>query len=221
MIAELLLVRHGKTRGNIEGRYIGRTDESLDPAGMAKLIAPAWFVPDQIFISPMKRCRETAEVLFPGNDYLTVPEFTEIDFGRFEYHTYQELSGRADYQAWIDSGGVLPFPDGESQDLYRRRVLKGFGLMCRQIKKCRTSESSDEDDPIIRVAAVVHGGTIMAILSEFAVPEKDYFSWHVENGCGYLVRFRLGHPGKNNEEDPDVPLPESIFVEKPIRLTKD
>ena len=34
---------------------------------------------------------------------------------------------------------------------------------------------------------VVHGGTIMAILSKWAMPHQDYFYWQVKNGCGYLV----------------------------------
>ena len=34
---------------------------------------------------------------------------------------------------------------------------------------------------------VVHGGTIMAILSKWAMPHQDYFHWQVKNGCGYLV----------------------------------
>lgn len=36
-------------------------------------------------------------------------------------------------------------------------------------------------------AMVVHGGTIMAILSKWAMPHQDYFYWQVKNGCGYLV----------------------------------
>ena len=37
-----------------------------------------------------------------------------------------------------------------------------------------------------RAALVVHGGTIMAILSGFARPERAYFDYHVSNGSGYL-----------------------------------
>ena len=36
-------------------------------------------------------------------------------------------------------------------------------------------------------AMVVHGGTIMAILSKWTMPHQDYFHWQVKNGCGYLV----------------------------------
>ena len=37
-MGEILLIRHGKTAGNLEGRYIGsRTDESLCEAGILGL----------------------------------------------------------------------------------------------------------------------------------------------------------------------------------------
>ena len=35
------------------------------------------------------------------------------------------------------------------------------------------------------VAMVVHGGTIMSILEQYGVPQKSYYDWRVENGCGY------------------------------------
>ena len=34
---KILLIRHGKTQGNLERRYIGRTDEPLCEAGRAAL----------------------------------------------------------------------------------------------------------------------------------------------------------------------------------------
>ena len=39
------------------------------------------------------------------------------------------------------------------------------------------------------VAMVVHGGTIMSILDAYGFPKQDYFSWHVNNGEGYRIRF--------------------------------
>ena len=38
-------------------------------------------------------------------------------------------------------------------------------------------------------AFVVHGGTIMSILEKYAVPRRDYFGWHCENGCGYICEW--------------------------------
>ncbi len=40
----------------------------------------------------MKRCLETAQILYPGQTPIIIPEWTEMDFGAFEGHNYQELS---------------------------------------------------------------------------------------------------------------------------------
>lgn len=49
-----------------------------------------------------------------------------MDFGAFEGHNYQELSGDPAYQRWIDSGGTLPFPEGESREEFIRRNVAGY-----------------------------------------------------------------------------------------------
>ena len=36
---------------------------------------------------------------------------------------------------------------------------------------------------------VVHGGTIMNIMEAYALPKKEFYEWHVDNGCGYLVEL--------------------------------
>ena len=68
---QIYFIRHGFTKGNEEGRYVGRTDESLSETGRNKLSEIVWnatyMTPNVILVSPMKRCIETAELIFPGN----------------------------------------------------------------------------------------------------------------------------------------------------------
>ena len=115
-MAELYLIRHGKTYGNTLGRYIGTTDEELCEEGreaLKRLKAGRDFAaarPDVVYASPLKRCVQTAEILFPEIPVKLVPDLRECDFGAFENKNYKELSGNAAYQAWIDSGGTLTFP---------------------------------------------------------------------------------------------------------------
>lgn len=181
-MTEIVLVRHGKTAGNLKGRYIGsRTDEPLCPEGIAELQKKEAVLVDRIFVSPMKRCLETAELLWPGKlkeqAPEIVPDFRECDFGDFENKNYKELDGNPDYQAWIDSGGTLPFPNGESMDAFKRRCQEAFAQIVQQLK-------GEEE---IRAALVVHGGTIMAILEQYGFPQKQYFDYQVKNGCGYIL----------------------------------
>ena len=113
---KIYLIRHGKTKGNLEERYIGRTDEPLCEAGRENLKKYQYPQVEMVFTSPMKRCMQTAETIYPGQQYQCIEELRESDFGAFEGHTYKELSGDVRYQAWIDSGGTLPFPGGEEQE---------------------------------------------------------------------------------------------------------
>ena len=114
---KLVLIRHGATEANKEHRYLGRTDESLSQEAKEELSAEANCYPkiDLLFTSPMKRCVETAGILYPDKNLVVVDSFREMDFGDFEGKNYEELNGNPDYQAWIDSGGTIAFPNGESQ----------------------------------------------------------------------------------------------------------
>ena len=175
-MAEIILVRHGKTAGNLEGRYIGsRTDEPLCEEGIHALeekVREGIYPPvDLVYASPMIRCRQTAKILWPkftdSSQIQYVQNLQECGFGAFENKNYQELSGNAEYQAWIDSGGTLAFPEGESREEFVRRC-------------CAALETALQSRQESHIAAVVHGGTIMAVLSALEQQQKAYFSWQVK-----------------------------------------
>ena len=162
-----ILIRHGQTQGNREHRYIGcRTDEPLCPEGIAQLQNRHYPPVSRVFVSPMRRCVETANLLYPGVPQTIIGSFRECDFGDFENKNYAELNGRADYQAWIDSGGELPFPHGESRAQFAARCATAFEQIRQQDEDC---------------AVVAHGGTLMAIMEKFAVPEGGYFDFQAGN----------------------------------------
>lgn len=166
---KIVFIRHGATAGNLEGRYVGRTDEGLSGGGRAeisRLVAP---VVERVSVSPMRRCLETAVCLYPGANPIIVPDFRECDFGDFEYKSYAELNGNAEYQAWIDSGGALPFPGGESREAFSARCVRAFGALVRG--------ASFES-----LAIIAHGGTIMAIFESYVDAKRDYFDWRIKNG---------------------------------------
>ncbi|SDB23696.1 histidine phosphatase family protein [Eubacterium oxidoreducens] len=167
---KIFLIRHGKTLGNEFGRYIGTTDESLSSAGVAalkRITPPAASV---IYVSPMRRCIQTAEILYPNQMPVVVEELKECDFGDFENKNYKELSSNEDYKAWIESGGLMPFPGGESKDDFRDRILQGFQKVLMHAKRNKAE----------KIALVVHGGTIMAIME--AYDGGEYFSYQIKNG---------------------------------------
>ena len=182
MIMKIWMIRHGMTAGNREQRYVGTTDEPLCEEGRQQILAKGQMIAldydiQNIYVSPMRRCRETAAILYPWSGQTVIDDFRECSFGTFEYRNYQELNGNSDYQAWIDSNGKIPFPNGESQESFRKRSTTGFK---RCIEQCLKEEINE-------AAFVVHGGTIMSVLSSLATKEKDYFCWQVKNAEGFLV----------------------------------
>ncbi|MCC8151663.1 MAG: histidine phosphatase family protein [Lachnospiraceae bacterium] len=180
---EILLIRHGKTRGNLEGRYIGRTDEPLLDASREVLQQSPYrdFDPDVIYVSPMRRCRETAEILFGDGCHCKLSgmiidkDLREMDFGDFENKNYDDLKSEPVYQTWIDVGGRFAFPGGEDPIAFRRRCQEAFWKDIEDAVR----ESFE------KVAFVVHGGTIMSIMEAYGTPKGDFYRWQVKNGEGY------------------------------------
>ena len=129
---KVYLIRHGATPGNLEKRYVGTTDEPLtkDAVTALKKLRVRYPIPVQVVTSPLKRCMQTASLLFPGIPSECCDGLKECDFGRFEYHNYMELSRDAEYQRWIDSNGTLPFPGGESQKSFQETLLSGVFREC-------------------------------------------------------------------------------------------
>lgn len=178
-----MLIRHGETCGNKLKRYIGkRTDEPLTKEAEEMLKGLGYMYPEAVYASPMLRCTQTAGILFPGKTLNIIDELAECDFGEFENKNYMELDGNQNYQAWIDSGGLLPFPGGESREEFKKRNLKGFQKV---VQSCIRKE-------IQSAALVVHGGTIMNIMEEYADENRSFYDWHVKNGGGYEVELDIG-----------------------------
>ena len=167
--------------------------------------------------SPMKRSVQSARLLFDhnmgytghsgntGRDESTsgaehaeelkclppylhlVEDFRECDFGRFENRNFAELSGDPDYQAWIDSGGMRPFPGGEDPMAFRERCCRAFADLLHSIF------AQPGADPQV-LCIVAHGGTVMSIAERYAVDEsgaaRGYYDWHIENAQAFVFKVR-------------------------------
>ncbi|MDR0875228.1 MAG: histidine phosphatase family protein [Clostridiales Family XIII bacterium] len=175
---KILLIRHGMTQGNAEKRYIGRTDEPLCPAGLAEakaLVAAKTLPPVGVIISsPLLRCRQTAETLFPGQEFRIADDLAECDFGHFEGRTASDLAVDAEYRQWIDSGCKEPIPGGEDVTAFLGRSADAFS---RELLALPENSAA---------AFVIHGGVIMAILERYARPKHSYYEYHLGN-CKYYV----------------------------------
>ena len=189
----VVLIRHGATAGNVRHCYIGRTEEHLLPAAEAELLKRrnqhVYPEVDCLYGSPMIRCKETAQLLYPNQTMIEIADFRECDFGAFEGKNYQELSGNADYQQWIDSQGTIVFPGGELPEAFKKRCITAFEQVLQSEELLRALEQNRKSKRDCTVGMVVHGGTIMAIMERFAQPQRSYYEWQCGNGEGYVLEL--------------------------------
>lgn len=161
------LIRHAKTEGNLKRRYIGVTDE---PVISGTRIYKTYPEADAVITSPMKRCIETAELIYPGMKPEIYAGLAETDFGIFENKSYTELKDEPLYKEWLASNGTLPFPGGESVTDFRRRCVEAYN-------------EAVAGHPGKRLAFIVHGGTIMAVMSH--IFGGGFYDYHIDNLCGF------------------------------------
>lgn len=181
---KLHLIRHGLTSGNLQGLYIGSgTDIPLCDEGRAQLaeLKERFEYPqvDTVFSSPLMRAVETANILFPNATHqFSVHDLREAGFGVFENHPVKELVKNEDFKKWITPGsGFVPEGAEPTEQFHARcseTLLKLFEYMIRM--------------DVTEAACVTHGGVIMSMLSQRALPSRHPEQWMADPGCGYTVQ---------------------------------
>lgn len=174
---DIVMIRHFATKGNLEKKYIGTTDQPLCKEGREEGNKIKYPEVEWVVSSPLKRCLETAGIIYPHQNTEIIMDLRECDFGDFENKNYKELENNPDYQKWIDSMGTLDFPGGEGVEAFKGRTLRAFlEIVNKSIEKGYQT-----------IGLIVHGGTIMSILDQYCYPHQDYYHWQVKNGEGYRV----------------------------------
>ena len=178
MMLSIVLLRHGKTEGNLYGRYNGRTDEPLCAEGIDGAEAARHFPEiSLVYSSPMQRAQQTARICYPNAQIVTIPDLREMDFGDFEGRTADEMEHDADYRAWVEGGCVDVCPNGEGIPGFAKRAAAAFaGAVADAIRRGEK-----------RVGFAVHGGIIMAVMNAFSGSDAAYHTWYVLNCGGYEV----------------------------------
>lgn len=173
---QIYLLRHGQTAYNAARRYQGQRDIPLSAQGRAQLCA-AGFLPQEVYVSPLCRARQTAELFFPGVRQIVVPELQEMCFGSFEGRRYLHVEQDPDYLRWLEANRTAAHPDGERlPDFIQRSCAAFVALVDSALARGRE-----------RLVIVAHGGTQMAVMSRYAQPHRDYHDWCGPNAGGYVL----------------------------------
>jgi alpha-ribazole phosphatase len=167
----LILIRHGEPERKAQGRCYGKLDVGLSEAGkrqvqgVANLLSSASL--SRIYTSSRKRATESAEIIAAPykTDIYIDHRLCEIDFGKFEGLTYDEVAARypQEYQQWMEHPTEVQFPEGESFSMMQTRVR----LAMKDILNRHRMQT---------VCIATHGGVNRIILADvLQIPPSNIF----------------------------------------------
>src|SRR5688572_19633786 len=188
----VLLIRHGQSRGNAEGRFGGHTDTPLSARGrrqaeaLAKALVGEKFT--AIYSSDLKRAVQTAEPLarVTRAKLITSDAFRERSVGVMEGLTFEEAAAQhpEQYAALLHRDFEHVLLGGES---YRQMLDRASKKLDEIIEKHKGG----------RIAIFTHTGTIcilaLHIMGALDSPELKPVWIHSSN-CG-ISRFDLRDDG--------------------------
>lgn len=177
----LYIFRHGRTEANSEGSYIGVTDLPLSEEGREELVekyeSSIYPRVQKVYSSPLTRCIETAEILFPDRFIQKVDGLREMDFGEFEGKNVRDLAKAPAYKEWLKGGLDSCPPGGES---LREMMLRSY-------KALEEIFFDMMNEGMTHCGIVTHGGIIMNMLSCFGLPKMKPMEFACEIGEGYEI----------------------------------
>ena len=154
-LRRLVLMRHGETTGQSSIRFHGSTDVALSDEGRAQMRTAARGLAQECFdlvvASALRRSWQAAAIVAAGAPVRLEHGFNEIDFGRWEGLTKEEIevSDPVPYADWQAKLEDFEFPGGETRADFRTRVEQG-------LERLRASGATS-------VLVVVHKGTVRSI----------------------------------------------------------
>ncbi len=179
----LHLIRNMPCQGNLDGRYIGRTESPLAESSISDLLRlKRQFQYPQagaFYASPSTRCVDTLKLLYPRADPEVILELAECDFGSWENKTAAELQGQPGFQEWLETGGQTAPPDGESAPVFVRRVCAGFEMLVQNLVALGKTSA----------VLVTYAGVLTTLLSAYGLPRAQPLDWMCAPGCGYSLRI--------------------------------
>ena len=134
---ESLSARRGSLsagRGSLTagGESLPAKRENLSAGRESLLTGGIYRDPAVVYVSPLKRARETASILFPEAVQVVIPGFSEMNFGKFEGRNYKEMENDPDYRAWVEGMCLGKCPGGESREEFCARTCEAFLEVLRQ-----------------------------------------------------------------------------------------
>jgi uncharacterized phosphatase len=163
-MVEIYLARHGQSRANAEGIIAGHIDSPLNEIGrqqareLVELINKAGLKFDYIYVSPLIRAKETAQIISEGTgspDPVVMNELIERDFGILTGKTYEDIPRLATELLEADKIGY--FLEGEGVETFPKALERAEGVL-EKVKSLHKTGN---------VLLVAHGDIGMMLFSAF------------------------------------------------------
>ncbi len=189
-MVRIILIRHGETTWNIEGRYQGQEDTPLSPRGLeqGKLLAQGLKnVPLDVCISsPLQRSYQTCKFCADLHKLpvATDERLTEINHGDWEGVLAPDIAKAypVEFEQWHTAPHLVQMPGegGETLDDVRRRVRAAFDEYARKY-----------EGKTILVAA--HDAVNKAIICDLLGLGMEHF-WQIkqDNTCINVMEYNEG-----------------------------
>jgi probable phosphoglycerate mutase len=178
----LILVRHGLTDWNEQGRLLGRTQIELNTSGQAQAAAVAKALGDErideVFSSPLRRAQETAAPIAQALGFAvqTAAELDEVGANRWVGQSWQELREQEEIRRYV--ADPLYVSDAFEPATAVRDRVAALADHLRQTHAGKT------------VVLVSHGDPLRVLVSHcIAMPLGKYRSLAISNGS--ITRLRL------------------------------
>ncbi len=169
MTTKLILIRHGITEWNKEGRYCGYKDVGLSRQGKAQVVKLRAGLKnisfDRIYCSDRKRALATRAILFGRSDFVKVKSLREINFGVFEGLKHDEIMEKYPkvYREWLTDPYKGRIPNAESMQVFKKRIQEAINKILH-FNRGKT------------IAVVCHGGVIGIFLSSI-LKSRDFWDY--------------------------------------------
>lgn len=160
----LALVRHGRTRANVEQRWQGQRDWDLDELGyiQAQALAEYYGQWGTVFSSPLLRANNTANHIASGIPTV-IEDLQELNMGKWEDLTSDEIDAQFP--------GVLESIYRDGNDLPRGETGETWAELTARFRSALESVPVASGEPTVIVA---HGGAIRAYISSLTATKDTH-----------------------------------------------
>lgn len=177
MKLNIYFIRHAQSMGNKLRTFSGVTDVELSDEGRASLEKAKTFFNDKeiskIYVSPLKRCKDTAKIIFGKHEFIIDEGLKELNFGDWEDVNFKKVieAYPDQWEDYMENWREFTFPNGDNIKEYQKKAAQ-------EIK--RILDNHDGSD----FAIVSHNGFLKAVMSYILTGDIEFaFNLSVQNAA--------------------------------------